>query len=181
MAARLHNPQQNSVAMQALETLKKSRQEKMASVSVTPATPSMATPAPSAAPVSTVAAQGRHLSVPPFKPIPNVGIPISNRPVRLSPIPAFQALPASIARVGSVGPETDAVVVPVAVVRAPVAFKNALNVATSNFQVTVVRLNLSKGFGGAEKSQIIRLRSRNFLIFLHKTSRSLWKLGELTV
>jgi hypothetical protein len=85
------------------------------------------------------------VTVPPFKPLPpvNEGHRNVSRPSRLAsgngvgvpsvvavPVPPFQALPSSISRV-STGPAT----VGVKVVRAPVAFRNSLEMATNHFQV----------------------------------------------
>lgn len=85
------------------------------------------------------------VTVPPFKPLPPVNEEQRNvsRPSRLAsgnsvgvpsvvavPVPPFQALPSSISRV-STGPAA----VGVKVVRAPVAFRNSLQMATNHFQV----------------------------------------------
>lgn len=85
------------------------------------------------------------VTVPPFKPLPPISDQQRNasRPSRLAsgnsvgvasivsvPVPPFQAMPASITRA-----PTGSSAVGVQVVRAPVAFRNSLNVATNNFQV----------------------------------------------
>jgi len=85
------------------------------------------------------------VTVPPFKPLPPISDQQRNvsRPSRLAsgnsvgvasivsvPVPPFQAMPASITR-ASTGPSA----VGVQVVKAPVAFRNSLNMATNHFQV----------------------------------------------
>lgn len=77
----------------------------------------------------------------------------TTRPQRLAAVPAvppFQLLPSSISRVATVGAAPQVAAMPPALpavsgatvmavpVRAPAAFKNALQVATSNFQVLIV-------------------------------------------
>ncbi|GFG34652.1 hypothetical protein Cfor_03718, partial [Coptotermes formosanus] len=84
------------------------------------------------------------VTVPPFKPLPPVSDQQRNvsRPSRLAsgnsvgvasivtvPLPPFQAMPASVTRV-STGPSAAGV----QAVRAPVAFRNSLNLATNHFQ-----------------------------------------------
>ncbi|XP_069687316.1 probable serine/threonine-protein kinase dyrk2 isoform X2 [Periplaneta americana] len=51
------------------------------------------------------------------------------------PVPPFQALPSSISRVSNAQTASQQPVVGVQVVRAPVAFRNSLQVATNHFQV----------------------------------------------
>ncbi|KAJ9592689.1 hypothetical protein L9F63_015661, partial [Diploptera punctata] len=88
------------------------------------------------------------VTVPPFKPLPPAAInepsrQNTSRPYRLAPgtsvgvgsvvaVPAFQALPSSISKVSNGGQQQ---VVGVQVVRAPVAFRNSLQMATNHFQV----------------------------------------------
>ena len=91
------------------------------------------------------------VTVPPFKPIPPaVSEPArqnSSRPYRLAPgssvgigsveaVPPFQALPPSISRV-SQQQQQQQQLMGIQVVRAPVAFRNSLQMATNHFQVGI--------------------------------------------
>ncbi|XP_021913379.1 uncharacterized protein LOC110826744 isoform X2 [Zootermopsis nevadensis] len=88
------------------------------------------------------------VTVPPFKPLPPSTEQLHNvsRPSRTSvgvpsvvavPVPPFQALPSSISRVstGPTGGGGQKQLMGVQVVRAPVAFRNTLKMATNHFQI----------------------------------------------